>query len=50
MIIVTSEYIFNNPKLNEINDIIKNTQLEHDQKYGDVEKLRLDVTLIFLIK
>ena len=33
--IVTSEYIFLNPKLNEIKDIINNTRLEHDQKYGD---------------
>ena len=31
----TSEYRFLNPKLNEIIDIINNTQLEHDQKYGD---------------
>ena len=32
--IVTTEYIFNNPKLNEVNNIIKNTLLEYDQKYG----------------
>ena len=29
MIIVTSEYIFNNPKLNEIIDIVNNTIQEH---------------------
>ena len=34
MIIVTSEYIFINPKLNEMKDIITNTRLEHDRKYG----------------
>ena len=33
--IVTSEYIFLNPKLNEINDNIKNTQLENIRKHGD---------------
>ena len=33
--IVTSEIVFINPKLDEITDIIKNTQLEHDKKYGD---------------
>ena len=33
--IVTSEYIFNDPKLNEITDNIKNTRREHNQKYGD---------------
>ena len=31
---VTREYVFINPKLNEINNIIKNTQLEYEQKYG----------------
>ena len=29
---VTSEYIF---KLGEINDIMKNTRIENDRKYGD---------------
>ena len=33
--IVTSEYIFLNPKLSGINDIIEKTRVEHDQKYGD---------------
>ena len=33
--ILTSEYVFNIPKIDEITDIIKNTQLEHDKKYGD---------------
>ena len=31
---VTSEYVFNNPKMNEINDIIEKTRLKHDRKYG----------------
>ena len=31
---VTSEIVFNNPKLNEIHNIIKNTQLKYEQKYG----------------
>ena len=35
MIIVTREYIFINPKLNEIKDIIENTRLEHIRKYVD---------------
>ena len=33
--IVTSEYVFNNPKLDELTDFIKNTRLENDKKYGD---------------
>ena len=32
--IVTSEYIFNNLKLEETNEIIKNTLLKHDERYG----------------
>ena len=35
MIIVTSEYIFLYPKLNEKNDIKNNTIVEHIKKYGD---------------
>ena len=31
---VTSEIVYNNLKLNEINNYIKNTQLEYNQKYG----------------
>ena len=31
---VTSEFVHINPKLNEIKNIIKNTQLEKNQKYG----------------
>ena len=52
--IITSEYIFPNPKFDELNDIMKNTRLEHDKNYDHmiiiVEKLRLDVTLNILIK
>ena len=33
--VVTSDYVFNNIKLDEITDIIKNTRLEHDKNYGD---------------
>ena len=33
--IVTNEYIFLNPERNEINDIIDNTILKHNKKYGD---------------
>ena len=32
--IVTSKYIFVKPKVKEINNIIKNTQPEYEQKYG----------------
>ena len=35
MIIVTSECIFINPIKNELNNIINNTILEHNKKYGD---------------
>ena len=31
---VTSEAVYINPKLNEINNIIKNTQFEYNQKYS----------------
>ena len=33
--IVISAYVFNNPKLDELTDIIKNARLEYDRKYGD---------------
>ena len=33
--IVTSDYVVNNPKLDELTDIIKSTRQEHDRKYGD---------------
>ena len=51
--IVTIEYVFNNPKLDELAVIIKNTQLEHDKQNTEIitgEKSRLDVILNFLIK
>ena len=35
MIIVTSDYIFINPNENEINNIINNTRLQLNKKYGD---------------
>ena len=31
---ITSEYIYNNPKLDEINSIIEKTWLEYDLIYG----------------
>ena len=30
----TSEYVYNNVKIDEIGDFIENTRLEHDQKHG----------------
>ena len=36
MISVTSENIFLNPNLNEINNIIKITIPAHNEKYGDI--------------
>ena len=35
MIIVTSEYIFLNPKIDEINDIKNNKILGHSKNYGE---------------
>ena len=32
--IITSKYTFPNPKLNEVINIMRNTQLVADQKYG----------------
>ena len=40
--IVTSEYSFSNPKLKEITDIIKNTERNHYEKYGQ-DKIKLQV-------
>ena len=34
MIIGTSDYVLNNPKVNEISNIVENKLLEHTQKYG----------------
>ena len=34
MIIVTREYIYNNPELCEINDIVQDARRESEQKYG----------------
>ena len=38
--IVTSEYIFINPKLKEITNIIKNTERNHYEKYGQ-DKIKI---------
>ena len=52
MLIVTSEYIFQNPKLKEISNILDKTILEHNKKLliFIVEKSTLNLTLSFLIK
>ena len=50
--IVTSEYVYRNPDMCEINDFIEKTRLEHDHKYGynycreiDIQKnVKLDKT------
>ena len=41
--IVTSEYIFLNPELNEMSDIIANTRREYDRKYGDYYCRKIEV-------
>ena len=41
--IVTSEYIFLNPELNEKNDNLANTQQEFDRKYGHFYCRKIDV-------
>ena len=40
---ITAEFVSIDPKLNEINDIIKNTQLEYNQKYGSDYYAKVDV-------
>ena len=43
MIIVTSEHVFSNPKLNEINDTKNNTIVEHNEKHGDNHGTRIEI-------
>ena len=43
MIIITSEYVYNNSKLNETRNIVENTILEHEQKYGGYYLKRVKV-------
>ena len=53
MIIVTSEYVFNTPKLNDINDIVNNTIRELKKNYGNnsvQNKLIMNYNIHFLIK
>ena len=52
MIDVTSEYIFLNQKLNEVNNFIDNTILEHIKKDGDnyCRKIKCKNNIHFLIK
>ena len=33
--IITSEYVYTNIKLNETRNIVENTKLEHEQEYGE---------------
>ena len=40
---IPAEFVFLKPKLNEINNIIKNTQLECNQKYGYNYYAKVDV-------
>ena len=50
--IFTSEYVYNNPKLNEINNITKNTQLKYEQKdgYNYYRKVDVKCNVIFYDK
>ena len=42
--VITSEYVLNNPKLDEIGNINKNTEREHNDKYGfDQKKNKIEV-------
>ena len=41
--IVTGEYILNYPKQDEISKFIKNTEHEHNEKYGCNEKRKIQV-------
>ena len=52
MIIVYSEYIFINPKLNEIKDIITNTRLKYDRKNEDncCDKIEIKCNIKFFDK
>ena len=49
---VTAEFVYINPKLNEINNIIKNTQLDYNQKYGNdyYRKVNVKCNVRFLDK
>ena len=52
MIIITSESLCPNAKLKEIKDIINNTILEHNKKYGDnyCRKLEIKYNIQFFDK
>ena len=41
--ILTSEFIFNNPKLDQKSKVIKNTEREHIEKYGCNEKRKIEL-------
>ena len=41
--IITSEYVFINPKLNEISNITRNTERKHNEKYGSDLKDKIEV-------
>ena len=44
--IFTSEYVYNNPKLNEINKIIENAQLKYEREYGYNYYRKVDIECI----
>ena len=50
--IITSEYKYYNIKLDEICNIVENTVLEHEQKYGANCQRRVEIKCVaeFLIK
>ena len=52
MMIVTSEYVYNNIKLDEIRGVIKNTRLEYDRNNGVnyCRKLKVKCIVKFLDK
>ena len=50
--IVTSEHIYNNPRLYEMNDIIQEARREREQKYGGdySEEVKIEFIVEFLDK
>ena len=45
--IFTNAYDINNPKLDNLTNIIQNTRLEHDKKYGEKCCRKIEVRCIF---
>ena len=46
MIIFTSEYVYNNIKLNEKRKILENTLREHELKYGAIHHRNVEVKCV----